>query len=184
MTHRGTVRLETDRLILRRHVEADVPDMFRHWTNDPEVTKYLTWQPHGDIAVTREYMQARLDNYAKEDFYSWALELKATGQVIGNISVVYQQEDIQSVIIGYAMGRAWWNRGYMTEALRAVIKFFFEEVGVNRVEARHDPRNVGSGRVMQKAGMLYEGTLRQAHTNNQGLCDEACYAILAREYKP
>jgi len=182
MTHLGTLRLETERLVLRRFVETDVGDMFSNWCNDPEVTKYLTWQPHGDIAVTREFTKTRMENYAKNDFYSWAMELKSTGQVIGTIAVVRQQEDIAMAEIGYAMGKAWWNRGYMSEALRAVVKFFFEEVGMNRIEARHDPRNPGSGRVMQKAGMLYEGALRQADTNNQGICDKACYAILASEY--
>jgi len=183
MTHLGTLRLETDRLILRRFVETDVGDMFSNWCNDPEVTKYLCWQPHSDISVTRGFMETRLEGYEKKDFYSWAMELKATGQVIGTIGPVRQQEDISMVHIGYAMGKAWWNRGYMTEALRAVVKFFFEECGMNRVEARHDPRNPGSGRVMQKAGMLYEGTWREADINNQGVCDAACYAILASDYK-
>jgi len=182
MTHKGTVRQETDRLVLRRFVEADAEDVFNNWANDPEVTKYLRWPPHGDISITRGFMKTRLDNYAKEDFYSWAMELKETGQVIGTIAVVSQREDIRSVEIGYAMGRAWWNRGYMSEALARVVKFFFEEVGMNRIEAHHDPRNPGSGRVMQKAGLLYEGTLRQAGTNNQGVCDEAYYAILAKDY--
>ena len=182
MTHLGTVPLETDRLILRRFVETDVEDMFNNWCNNSEVTKYLTWPTHSDIAVTQGFMKTRLDNYAKENFYSWAMELKVTGHVIGTIAAVNQREDIQSVTIGYAMGRAWWNRGYMSEALRAVIRFFFEECGMNRVEAQHDPRNPGSGRVMQKAGMIYEGTLCQAGMNNQGICDEVCYAILANDY--
>ena len=181
MIHKGTVRLETDRLILRRFVETDVEDVFNNWSNDPEVTKYLRWPPHSDISVTQGSMKRRLENYAREDYYSWAMELKETGQVIGTIGPVSQRED--SVEIGYAMGKAWWNRGYMSEALRGIIKFFFEEVGMNRVEAQHDPRNPGSGRVMQKAGMTYEGTLRQAGTNNQGICDEARYAILASEYE-
>ena len=183
MTHKGTVQLETERLILRRFVEADVEDIFNNWSNDPEVTKYLRWQPHGDISVTRGYMEDKLRAYEREDYYLWAMELKGAGAVIGNIGVGRHNDAPRSATIGYCLGRAWWNRGYMSEALRGVIKFFFEEVGMNRVEARHDPRNPGSGRVMQKAGMTYEGTLRQADMNNQGVCDEACWAILASEYK-
>jgi len=182
MTHLGTVPLETPRLLLRRFVKTDVPDIFNNWSNDPEVTKYLRWPPHGDISVTQRSMEDKLRAYEGQDYYLWAIALKAAGQVIGQIDARGHNDAVHSVTIGYAMGRAWWNRGYMTEALRAVIKFFFEEVGMNRVEARHDPRNPGSGRVMQKAGMLYEGTLRQADTNNQGVCDEACYAILASDY--
>ncbi|MCL2300955.1 MAG: GNAT family N-acetyltransferase [Firmicutes bacterium] len=183
MTHLGTLRLETERLILRRFVESDVTDMFNNWTNDPQVTKFLSWQPHGDISVTREFMKTRLEGYGRDDFYSWAMELKSTGRVIGTIAVGRHNDGPRSATIGYCMGRAWWNQGYMTEALRGVIQFLFGQVGMNRVEAFHDPRNPGSGRVMQKAGMIYEGTSRQSGMNNQGVCDEACYGILASEYK-
>jgi ribosomal-protein-alanine N-acetyltransferase len=69
----------------------------------------------------------------------------------------------------------------MTEALNAVIDFFFEQVGVNRVEACHDPQNPNSGKVMEKCGMRYEGTQRQASFNNQGICDLSWYAILAED---
>ena len=182
MTHKGTVRLETERLILRRFVEGDVEDVFNNWSSDPEVTKFLSWQPHGDISGAQGLVRSRLEGYAKEDYYSWAVELKATGQVIGNISVGGYNNLTQSVGIGYVLGRRWWNRGYMTEALHGVMKFFFEECGVNRIEATHDTRNPGSGRVMQKVGMAYEGTLRQAGWSNQGVDDRACYAILAEEY--
>ena len=182
MTHLGTTRLETERLVLRRFVKSDVKDVFDNWSSDPEVTKFLSWQPHRRRHEARGLVKKRLRGYRRSDYYSWAMELKETGQVIGTIGPVRQQEDIRSVEIGYAMGRAWWNRGYMSEALGRIIQFFFAEVGLNRVAAHHDPRNPGSGRVMQKAGMRYEGTQRQNGTNNQGLCDDACYAILASDY--
>jgi ribosomal-protein-alanine N-acetyltransferase len=63
-----------------------------------------------------------------------------------------------------------------------LVRFFFEDVGLKRVDAHHDPRNPASGKVMQKAGMTYEGTLRQADKNNQGICDSVVYAILACDY--
>lgn len=70
----------------------------------------------------------------------------------------------------------------MAEAVKAVIAFLFEEVGVNRIAARHDVNNPNSGKVMQKAGMKYEGTLRQADRNNQGIIDYAIYSVLKSEY--
>ncbi len=91
-------------------------------------------------------------------------------------------EKARSVEIGYCIGEKWWRRGYTSEALSAVIRFFFEEVGVNRVYSEHDPRNPNSGRVMEKCGMKYEGTLRQADFNNTGICDTCVYGILAEEY--
>ena len=86
------------------------------------------------------------------------------------------------VHIGYCIGRTWWNKGYTSEALKELLRFFFEEVGVNRIESRHDPRNPNSGKVMLKCGLNYEATLRQSDKNNQGICDAAHYAILAEEY--
>ena len=182
MTHSGTLRLETPRLILRRFTESDAPAMFASWCSDPAVAKYMTWQPHGDVSVTQEYLDSILRDYDREDYYHWAIELKATGQVIGSIGVGRHNDASRSATMGYSLGSAWWNRGYMTEALRAAMRFLIKEVGMNRVEAFHDARNPGSGRVMQKAGMAYEGTLRQADTNNQGLYDMVCYAILASDY--
>lgn len=112
------------------------------------------------------------------NYYQWMIELKELGEVIGSISGVDMKESIASVEIGYCIGRAWWHRGLMTEALGAVIDYFLDQVGANRVEARHDPNNPNSGGVMRKCGMQYEGTSRQADRNNQGICDVARYAIL------
>ena len=88
---------------------------------------------------------------------------------------------VESAEIGYCIGRKWWKQGITSEALERVMRFLFDEVGVNRVEARHDVNNPNSGKVMQKCGMTLEGIHRQADMNNQGLCDEACYAILKNE---
>jgi RimJ/RimL family protein N-acetyltransferase len=86
------------------------------------------------------------------------------------------------VHIGYCIGKAWWRKGYTSEALIRLVQFFFEDVGVNRIESRHDPRNPGSGKVMQKARLRYEGISLESDWNNQGICDAANYAILTRDY--
>jgi ribosomal-protein-alanine N-acetyltransferase len=83
--------------------------------------------------------------------------------------------------IGYCLGRDWWRQGIMSEALRAVMDFFFDEVGANRVESRNDPRNPHSGMFMQNCGMQYEGAMRQSARNNQGICDACWYALLRSE---
>ena len=84
--------------------------------------------------------------------------------------------------VGYCLGSKWWGQGIMTEALSAIIRFLFEEVGANRIEARHDPANPASGEVMKKCGMRYEVTLRQAAWSNAGIYDTAIYSILLTEY--
>jgi len=80
--------------------------------------------------------------------------------------------------MGYCMSRAYWRRGIMAEALSALIGFLFDEVGFNRIEADHDPNNPASGRVMEKAGMTFEGTMRRAGLSNQGIIDVSRWAVL------
>ena len=154
MNHCGTRRLETERLVLRRFVTEDAEAVLKDWTA----------------------------TYASQNYYQWAIVLKENGECpIGSISAVGLNDDLSIVHIGYCLGRPWWHRGIMSEALKAVIDFFFYEVGANRIESRHDPRNPHSGMVMQKCGMKYEGTLRCSDRNNQGICDACWYAILKSE---
>lgn len=182
MTHLGTVQLETDRLILRRFVMEDAEAMFNNWASDDDVSKYLTWPTHASVEVSRSLLTDWVAGYEKPDAYRWAIELKDCGTVIGDISVVRCVEKVKMVSIGYCIGKAWWRQGYVTEALVRVLKFFFEEVKMNRVEAYYDPRNPNSGKVMEKAGLRYEGTNRETSVNNQGICDEVVCAMLAKDY--
>lgn len=183
MEHKGTVRIETDRLILRRFTPDDAPAMYKNWASDDEVTKYLMWPSHGDVSVSETVLRDWVGNYAKDDFYQWAIVFKEySDEPIGSIAVVNTVDaSVGKAHIGYCIGKPWWHKGITSEALGAVMDFLFNEVGVNRVESRHDPRNPNSGAVMKKCGMKYEGTLRQSDWNNQGICDACYYAVLADE---
>ena len=182
MTHKGTVTLETERLILRRFISGDADAMHRNWASDPEVTKYLTWPPHADVSVSKSVIESWLLLYEKDSHYSWAIVLKKLGEPIGSIAAVGQRDDIKMVHIGYCIGRKYWRQGIMSEALAELIRFFFKEVGVNRIESMHDPNNPNSGKVMLTCGLQYEGTMRQSDISNQGIVDAARYALLAEEY--
>ena len=182
MNHCGTKAIETDRLLLRKLSVNDAEAMFRNWASDPEVTKFLTWPPHKSAEVTKSLLEDWLKEYEKDNYYQWGIELKAIGEVIGTISVVGLKEEIDMVHIGYCIGQAWWHQGIMTEALSAIIDFFFKEVGCNIIESRHDVNNPHSGEVMKKCGMKLEGMKRSADINNQGICDVVEYAILKCDY--
>lgn len=182
--HKGTRPLETDRLLLRPARVEDAQPMFDNWASDAEVTKYLTWPAHNSMDVTKMVLDSWLEGYSRADYYQWMIVLKENGgQPVGSISVVHQNDKIGKAEIGYCIGRNWWNMGIMTEALQAVIDYLFDEVGMNRIEARHDPNNPNSGAVMRKCGMKYEGTSRQADWNNQGICDVCIYATLTEDRK-
>lgn len=174
----GTRRLETERLFLRKFTLEDAEDMYKGWASDPEVTRFLTWPTHASVEATKKVLASWLPNYSSENYYNWAIEYKQTGRVIGSIAVVRLDDSVDSADMGYCMSRAMWGNGIMPEALKTVIAFLFDEVGLNRIAACHDSRNPKSGRVMEKVGMKREGILRQAGRNNQGICDEVWYSML------
>ena len=156
--------------------------MFRNWASDPEVTKFLTWPPHGNVGISRAVIGSWLQGYEKDDYYQWMITVKDEGDdPIGSISVVDLDERAECLEIGYCIGRKWWHKGIMSEALDAAIRFLIFQVGASRITARHDTNNPNSGAVMRKCGMRYEGTSRRSDRNNQGICDTDHYAILRED---
>ncbi len=180
MHHLGTVPINTRRLLLRPFTMEDVSAAFRNWCSDPQVTRYLRWPAHPTEEVTRMVLGDWCNSYADPAFYQWAIELKEAKEPIGSITVVHHDDRLGLVHIGYCIGQKWWGQGVTAEALAALIDFFFEQVGAQRIESLHDPNNPASGRVMLKCGMQQEGVLRKADWNNQGVVD-ACYHGLLRE---
>lgn len=183
MKNIGTVPIETERLLLRRVVKADADDIFSNWASDPLVTRYMTWKTHESVAVTRCYVASLLRALKLSSCYEWIIVLKETNRAIGAIGVAKLDSSLESAQVGYCLSRAFWNRGIMSEALGAVIGFLFNEVGVNRIEAYHHVKNIVSGRVMEKSGMLKEGIRRDGERDSEGVfCDTVCYAILKSDY--
>lgn len=182
MNHHGTIDLETERLILRRFQHDDAEKMYVNWTSDPEVACYMRWEPHQTLEDTREVLSVWVDRYQREDFYQWILVLKDSGEPMGAMGLFCVNENDECYDVAYCIGKAFWNKGYVSEALTAVLAFAFDVVGVNRVEAYHSVNNPASGKVMQKCGMLYEGRARQKYKSCMGYEDSSLYAILREDY--
>ena len=183
MKHLGTVRLETENLILRPFTLEDAHDLYTNWASDDEVTKYLTWPTYGSLEDAKGRLDYLTGIYGDPNVYEWCIESKTNHEAIGSIAVVSLDESVSQAELGWCLGRKYWGQGIMPEAAKEVIRFLFEEVGVERICARHDVNNPKSGRVMRKVSMSYEGTLRQSARNNQGIVDLAVYSILKSEYK-
>ena len=178
MKHCGTQPLETKRLLLRRFVLGDADAMFRNWAADPEVTKYLTWPVHTSPDVSSAVLDDWVSSYARADFYQWAIVFKENGsEPIGSISAVKLDADLSIVQIGYCLGRAWWRRGIMSEALKAVMSYLTENEGISCVTAWCAAENIGSRRAVEKAGM------KLVRTEEGGLMVGDCvYDKLVFEY--
>ena len=169
LSHIGSVDINTERLLLRAFEERDAEAMYANWCTDPDVTRYLTWQPHKSIEETRDiltrWVAAYSDNIAT---YNWAICFKPNLLPIGSISIADVSDLHARGEIGYCIGKPWWGMGIMSETLSAVIRFSFEQVGFQRLQAVHSLFNPASGRVMQKVGMQYEGTMRRYSLANDG----------------
>lgn len=163
-------RMETERLTLRPFREEDAQPMFDNWATDPEVTRFLTWPVHASVDVSRSVLRGWIDAARPE----WCIEPKELGEAMGSIGVVNVDGDV--IEVGYCLSRKCWGRGYVAEALRAVIPYLFA-CGAKRVVAKHDVNNPNSGRVMQKAGMTWLENRRACVSPALGERDLVVYHI-------
>ncbi len=176
--------IETDSLLLRIFERSDAKEFYLNCMSDQAVAKYVKGAHHKDISETKRLVRILVKGRAKSNniYAVFAIVEKRSGRLIGAIEAVYYDESIKRVAVGYKLGSKWWGKGYATEALRAMIAYLFEGSAVNRIEAIHDVENAASGRVMQKAGMVYEGAHRQSVKNNRGIVDVKTYSILRDEF--
>ena len=174
--------LETERLLLRKMRLDDADAMFAY-ASDPEVTRYVLWDTHRSIKDSESFLRFATEGYERGDFGGWGIVLKDSGAFVGTcgIDVGYAPEHARAEL-GYVLSREHWGKSLMPEAARAVIRFGFRRMGLNRVEARCIAENTASARVMEKAGMNYEGTLREREFIKGTYRDIKLYSILRREY--
>ena len=182
LTHTGTRTIETERLLLRKFTMADAEDMFREWAGDENVTRHLSFTPHKSSGETKTIIAQWLAGYEELNNYQYAMEIKNSGELIGSITVRIKNEKAKTADAGYCIGVKYWNKGYTSEALRALIHYMFYDVGVNRIEAYHAVNNPASGKVMQKAGMYHEGTCRQKYMSNEGWQDSDIYGLVREDF--
>lgn len=183
LNHKGTKIIETERLKLRKFNENDYRNAYKNWTSRDNVSRYMPWKTHKNEIETKKIIDEWIRCYKNNDYYNWVIELKETKEVIGNISIPRKNDDIFCCEVGYCLSDDYWNNGIMTEALKAVINYMFNEINYNRIECTHKIMNLSSGKVMKKSGMRYEGTLREkSKTNTNELVDIMIYSILRKEY--
>lgn len=169
---------ETDRLRLRRPVIEDAEAIFAEYAQDLEVTMYLTWKPTGKLEDTREHLRASATAWREGTAFGWVVLRKEDNQLLGAVGV---RVDGHKVELGYVLAKRFWGKGYMTEAVRAVVNWAISEREVYRIWAVCDVENPASARVMEKVGMKREGILRR-WTMHPNRSDEPrdcyCYAVV------
>lgn len=179
----GTVPLETERLLLRKIKIEDARQAYKNWCNDDEVVKYVLWKKHDNIDTTINQYSKFIEDYKDLKTFRWIVELKENNDIIGMIDVSKKFIDFGSCELGYCYSKKYWNKGYGTEALLAVMKFLFEECDADLVNAAFMENNIASGRIMEKVGMQYEGTLRSRVIDKNNKRNNLLnYSITKKEY--
>lgn len=180
--YKGNPALETKRLLMRRLKPGDAQDIFAY-ASDPEVTQYMLWETHKSIDDSKAFIDFTLGRYEKDEAGEWGIVLKETRSLIGCLGFAWADMKNKRAEIGYVLAKPYWGRGIIPEAAGRVLRFAFEDMGLNRIECYHLMPNEKSGRVMQKLGMSYEGTAREETFAKGRFWDVKQYAILKSDWE-
>lgn len=173
--------LETDRLRLRAPSLEDAEDIFA-FACDPEVARYVTWDAHRHRRDSEAYIAAVIGRSEAGEGVEWAMEHRKDNIVIGTCSFFDWCPAHGRAELGYTLSRRYWGRGLTTEAVRAMVAFGFQRMHLQRIQARVMQGNVASVRVLQKAGLVSEGTLRRHLFCRGAYHDVQVFSILKSEY--
>lgn len=175
-----TPELLSERLLLRAFTLADAKEV-AEYAGDWDIARMTANIPHPyDTSMAEAWISTHQTSYEDGESVTFAITKRENGMLVGAIGIHLDKIN-QAAEFGYWVGKPFWNQGYATEASRAVIRYGFAELGLNRIYARHMTKNPASGRVMQKAGMHLEGILRQSIFRWGSFEDAALYSILASE---
>lgn len=176
----GIPTLDTPRLRLRPILVTDADAIFEY-AKDPEVSKFTLWEPYQSISDAEHFINGYVrEYYADGEPEPLGITLQGTDKVIGTVGAFWTSK--RCMELAYALSPNFWNRGLVTEASRAVMNYCFDTFDIDRFQSRCKALNAASARVMEKIGMRYEGTLRQAVFHRNVSWDMKYYSILRAEW--
>lgn len=173
--------LETERTLLRPLTYDDLDDMYSY-CSVPAVAEFTTWEAHQSKEDTKGFIDFVMNRYEVDKLGPWGIEDKQTKRLIGSCNYLGCDSNSMRVELGYVLSDQYWNQGIMTEVVSKIIQFGFEEVGLERIQARCMVDNTGSAKVMEKVGMKFEGVLRNYMKVKNELRDLKMYAILKEDF--
>jgi ribosomal-protein-alanine N-acetyltransferase len=182
LNHVGTLKIDTDRLLLRKFEYADDNSMLKYWISDSLIQSLYAEPVYSTKKEVKELLDKYISSYEKCDYYRWAIILKETGDCIGQIAYFLVDNNNHFGEIEYCIGGLFQRRGFATEATKSVIKFGFENINLHKVQISHKSINIPSRKVIEKCGFVYEGTLRDYFHENGKYIDRLYYSILKDEF--
>ena len=152
--------IETPRLIIRSFQVGDAEMLHERVFGDEETMKFIPRGASPSVERTRGAVERFIRHEREHGFGLWAVELKATGELIGDCGLYLVQGVGPDVEVAYHFGKRWWGQGYATEAASACLAYGFTECGLSEIIAICFPEHIASRRVMEKSGMRYVGPAR------------------------
>lgn len=174
--------IETDRLILRKLNKGDAKDLYEYCSSEVSA-KYSLWEPHEDLGVTRQYISWLLKTEKRGEYFTWGIELKENGKLIGTVSFPEMDKHYKIAEIGYGIIDAYWGNGYASEAIKAVMEYGFCTVGLICINAKIMKENTASVRVASAVGMQCDGLLRNGVYCKGKSHDVYVFSMLDTDYK-
>ena len=145
--------LETERLILRPLTLNDSEHIFKTWTSDPDVAKFMIWDVHETIDETINWLKSEVNAIDSDNNYTWGMVLKENTELFGTIGLNKKDNGIFS--LGYNIAKAYWGKGFTTEAGKTVLDFASKTLNIKQFSCRHANENIASMKVMKKLGFVY-----------------------------
>ena len=173
--------IDADRIRLR-WISADDVDAFYSIYSNPEVMRYWSTPPLPDRAAAVNLIEKIHADWQRRLILKWGIALRSDDQLIGSLTLFNLDFTHRRAEIGYALGREYWGKGYMNEALMAVLKHAFEVLELHRIEADIDPRNTASIKTVERLGFQREGYLRERWQVNGEIQDAFFYGLLKQEW--
>lgn len=177
------VSIDTKRLRLRPLRQEDASVFFEVWS-DPEAMRYFSFLPMQDIGQAQARVADKLQSLNDGSSVTCVIELADTGKVLGDCALFNGVAHSQRAEIGFCLGRKFWGNGYMVEAASALIEHGFKNVGLRRIEADVDPRNLSSIQLLERLGFRREGHLRERWIIGGEVMDTALYGLLRSDWLP
>ena len=176
-----TNTIETSRLLLRPITLADAETAFQ-WTGDLEIAKYVSWLPHHSMDDVYEWLK-EIEWKHPNDNYIWGFVLKSTGELFGSGGLIWENE-LKLFQVGYNIMTTHQNRGYTTEAMKAILQFAAANLGIKRVAGGHAKENLASAKVLEKLGFVYNHDSLTPHVDGTKVFNSREYLLELIQIKP
>jgi [ribosomal protein S5]-alanine N-acetyltransferase len=173
--------LHTERFILRKLELTDAEEVFHYFSID-EVTKYYDLDSFTELSQAQEIIRRWAVRYEQNEGIRWGIAEKETNKIIGSCGYHNWDKEHFKAEIGFEVTPEYWRKGVMTEVIKPIIRYGFEQMELNRIEAFYDPDNIASKTCLTKAGFTFEGVMRKAAFEKGKFCDAAVCSILKEEY--